>query len=164
MILALLYWLHMLATVFWLGGLGLMGVVVLPAAEKHLPAKPRATFLLALSRSMERIGWGALTVLLATGMFQMSANPYYNGFLAIENAWARAILFKHIVFLLMGTVSVAQTWFVLPALQRQVWRLAHGKANTQEMAALERRHRGLLRLNLALALLILLLTALARAA
>lgn len=162
--LAWLYWLHMLATVLWLGGLGLLGLVVLPAAEKHLPRELRAAFLLAVANSMDRIGWGALAVLLATGMFQMSANPYYEGFLAITNPWAQAILLKHIVFLLMGVVGVAQTWFVLPALQRQVWLLAHGKANEAELAALDNRHRRLLRLNLVLAALVLLLTAFARAA
>ncbi len=162
-VLALLYWLHMLATVFWLGGLAGMAFVVVPVARQHLQGEKQAAFFLALQQRMDRIGWAALAVLLATGMFQMSANPNYEGVLAITNTWARAILFKHLVFLGMVGLSAWQTWFILPELARQSMAQARGKGNKALAAHLLQKQERLLRWNMALALLVLAFTALARA-
>ncbi len=164
MTLALLYWLHMLATVLWLGGLAVLALLVLPAARRHLPLSAQPDFFLALQQRLDRLGWAALAVLLATGMFQMSANPYYEGLLAITNAWARAILFKHLAFAVMVGVSAWQTWFVLPELARQSLALSRGRGDPVRWQQLARRQERLLRLNMALAALVLALTALARAA
>ena len=102
-----------------------------------------------------------LTFLLATGLVQMSANPHYQGFLAITNRWAVAILAKHIVFAGMTVVSAYLTWGLMPALRRAALLQARGRA----VAGAERLHSRellLLRLNLILGILVLALTALAR--
>jgi uncharacterized membrane protein len=161
--LSLVYWLHMLATVLWIGALASMALVTLPAVRQLDDPAVYVRLLAAMQKRLEPLGWLCLLTLLATGMFQMSANPNYAGFLAISNRWAAAILAKHLVFLAMTGVSAIITWGVLPALNRAALQQVHGLP-APEAARLPQRHAQLARLNLALGVLALLLTALARAA
>jgi uncharacterized membrane protein len=103
--LSLAYWLHMLATVVWIGGLVTLVILVLPVAKRLLEPDLFAQFLEGLQRRLDPLGWLSLSVLLVTGLFQMSANPNYNGLLSISNRWAASILIKHVLFLGMIAVS-----------------------------------------------------------
>lgn len=160
--LSLAYWLHMLATILWIGGLSAVVLLVLPAARQGLEVEQYARLLDKIERRLDPLGWLSLAVLLGTGLFQMSANPNYAGFLAINNRWAIAILIKHLLFLVMIAVSAYLTWGLFPSLRR----IALLRARGQEVAGAERlvrRELTLLRLNLILGVVILALTSLARA-
>mgnify|MGYP005869463017 CR=1 FL=1 len=161
--LALTYWLHMLATVLWLGSLALLSLIVIPAMRRSLDAPVQLKLMAALQKKLDPLGWFSAALLLATGMFQMSANPNYEGFLAIRGQWASSILIKHIFFLGMIAVSAAQTWWLLPSIQRAMLR-QQKSGDMTEVEALQKREALLLKLNLILAILILGLTALARTA
>lgn len=161
--LSIAYWLHMLATVVWVGGLTTVSLLVLPLAQRHLESRAYAAFLNDLQRRLDPIGWFSLAVLVASGLFQMSASPNYEGFLSISNRWAIAILVKHVVFIVMVSVSAYLTWGLLPQLRRSAIRLSQGQGNTPLSEKLRRQNRRLLRLNLIFAILVLALTALARA-
>ena len=168
--LTLVYWLHMLATVVWIGGLAALSLLVLPAAHKALSIQAYADFLNELQRRLDPLGWFSLLLLAGTGMVQMSANPNYQGFLAVDNRWAAAILIKHVLFLGMGGLAAAISWGLLPRLRRLALRQAlaykenkEDHALIEQVAGLQRQEVLLLRLNLVLGVLVLGLTALARA-
>lgn len=161
--LALTYWLHMLATVLWLGSLVAVTLLVLPAARRSLDTKSQSQLLEAIQHRLDPLGWFSLALLLITGLFQMSANPNYEGFLAISGQWAISILVKHIFFGGMILVSAAQTWWLLPSIRRAMLRQQKSGDET-DVIALRKREALLLNLNLILAILILGMTALARAA
>lgn len=161
--LTLAFWLHMLATVLWIGGLVAVVLLVLPAAKKTLQTQEYAQFLGQLQRRLDPLGWLSLAVLLATGMFQMSANPNYEGLLSISNRWAVSMLIKHILFIGMIGISALMTWVILPNLRRTAIKQARG-LDTQSAGELQKREVFLLRTNLVLGILILGLTAMARAA
>ena len=161
-VLAIIFWIHMLATVLWLGSLASLSLLVLPALRK-VDLKSQGILLEAIQKRLDPLGWFSLALLLATGMFQMSANPNYEGFLAISGQWASSILIKHIFFGLMIVVSAAQTWWLLPNIQRAMLR-QQKLGDEKEIASLRKREALLLNLNLILAILILGVTALARAA
>lgn len=165
LLLATAYWLHMLATVAWIGSLVALALIVIPAASKALDPLLYSALLLQIQTRLQPVGWFSLAVLGVTGMFQMSANPSYQGFLAIANPWAVAILVKHLAIGLLVLASAVMTWGVLPALRRAALLRAAGKqveeAGFLRMARSESR---LLVVNLVLSLLILALTAWARAA
>ena len=127
-LLAVIYWLHMLATVIWIGGLAALALIVIPAARRTLDADPYAAFLGRVQERLQQVGWLSLLVLGATGMFQMSVNPNYGGFLAIDNRWAAAILLKHAAIGLMVIVSAYSTWGLLPQLRRMALMRAAGKS------------------------------------
>ncbi|OGO65777.1 MAG: hypothetical protein A2Z45_08055 [Chloroflexi bacterium RBG_19FT_COMBO_55_16] len=160
--LSLAYWLHMLATILWIGGLSAVVLLVLPAARQGLEVGQYARLLDKIQRRLDPLGWLSLAVLLGTGLFQMSANPNYTGLLTISNRWAVAILIKHLVFLVMIAVSAYLTWGLFPTLRRIALLRARGQ-DVPGADRLARRELLLLRLNLILGVIILALTSLARA-
>jgi uncharacterized membrane protein len=163
--LTIAYWLHMLATVAWIGGLAALALIVLPAARRTLDQPQFSALVSRMQTRMSQIGWFSLAVLVVTGMFQMSSHPAYEGFLAFTSQWAFAILTKHIVIGLMIVVSAYITWGLLPALQRNSLRQAAGHTvDTAHSDRLKRREMRLLQLNLFLSLIVLALTAWARTA
>lgn len=158
--LAFLYWLHMVATVILVGSLSALSWLVLPAARKLLSVQQQLSLLEAIRRRFEPLLWFCLGLLIVTGLFQMSVNPNYNGLLAGGTRWSLALLLKHLLVIAVIVISAIQTWEVFPALRRAL--LRPERVSEAEWQALERRQRRLLHFNLALALLILAVTALAR--
>lgn len=161
-VMALIYWLHMLATVTWIGSLAAINLLVLPASVRTLKLVDQLSFISALQKRLEPLAWFCMGLLLVTGLFQLSANPHYDGFLSTSTQWSLAILVKHSLGVIMGVVSAIQTWEVLPSIQRTLMRKESAKA--EELAKLQKRETLLLRINLILSALILGATAFARAA
>lgn len=160
-VLAAFYALHMLATVLWLGGIGALLLWVIPFLHKTQPPEKRAALLEQIQRRFDPLVWLCFVILAATGMFQMSANPNYQGLLAIENRWAVALFIKHLLFVGMGAINAALTFIILPGLKRAAL-LQSRNLPAPEAELLQTRQRLLLRINLVMGVLVLLLTALAR--
>ena len=159
--LSIAYWLHMLATVLWIGGLAALSIIVLPAAKKALKPKDFANFLAGMQKRLDPLGWFSVIVLLVSGMLQMSSSPHYEGLLEIQGIWASSILIKHILFAIMVFISGYITWGLLPALRRAALLQARGK-DDQTLQSLQNQEAFFLRLNLFLGVLVLLMTAIAR--
>jgi uncharacterized membrane protein len=159
--LSVAYWLHMAATVVWIGGLFFQGAILAPSLNRSLDPDAIANLLGHLRRRFVPLAWMSLAVLIATGLTQMSGNPNYDGFVQITNRWSAAILAKHLVIGLMVLAAGYQTWVLGPRLERAAWQ--HAKtAEAAELAA--RNYRRLTTANLALAFIVLALTAVARTA
>lgn len=161
-VMAIIYWLHMLATVAWIGSLLAISILVLPASKRTLKLIDQLSFISAVQKRLEPIAWFSIGLLAATGLIQMSVNPHYDGFTDISTQWSIAMLLKHLLGVGMVVVMAIQTWEVLPAIHRIL--MLKDKANEAELARLNRNETILLRTNLFLATLILLATAFARAA
>jgi uncharacterized membrane protein len=161
--LMLSFWLHMLATIVWVGGLALLALVAWPGARAALGPGPQlAAVLEQMQKRFNPLAWGSLAVLVVTGLMQMSANKNYDGVLRITNPWTVAILLKHLAVGAMIGVGAYQQWMVLPALARLAALAAHGR-EAPGLEALRRREAALLRLNLLCGVLVLAFTAAARA-
>jgi uncharacterized membrane protein len=159
--LTITFWLHLLATVTWIGSLAAISFLILPAARHSLDLDAQGALIDAIQRRLEPLAWFCLALLVVTGMFQLSTSPHYNGLLSTSNQWSIAILVKHIMVLVMIVVSALQTWEVLPSIQRAAIR-AQKTGDPAQLRVLRQRERLLLRVNLLLSILILAATALAR--
>ncbi len=160
-VLATLYWLHLLATVTWIGSLVSISVLILPVSGRALRPVDELALLDGVEKRLEPIAWFSVSLLIVTGLFQMSVNPHYNGFLSTSGQWSLAILAKHSLVVILVAVSAVHTWDVLPSMRRLLMR--REKADPEQILRLQRRERGLLRASLVLAALILLATAIMRA-
>ena len=160
--LALTYWLHLLATVTWIGSLASISFLILPAMQRSLSPDTQLVFIEAMQKRLEPIAWFSMSLLVLTGLFQMSVNPHYDGFVSISTQWSVAILTKHLLGIIMVVVSAIQTWEVIPAIRRAIVKSKKSQ-NTEELASLRRREIRLLRINFGLSILILLATSFARA-
>jgi uncharacterized membrane protein len=159
--LGLLFWFHLLATVTWVGSLVAISVLFQPAARRTLKPADQLAFIDAVQKRLEPVAWFSLSVLVVTGLFQMSVNPHYNGFLSLSNQWSIAMLIKHSLVVLMVVASAIHTWDVLPSLRRTL--MKKDRATPEEIGGLQRRETFWLRTTLVLAILVLAATALARA-
>lgn len=151
--LALAYWLHMAATIVWIGGLFFQSVILAPALGE---VSDRAALLERLQNRFQPLAWLSLAALIGTGLIQMSASPHYQGLLSIANPWSRAIFAKHLAIAAMFAVAAYQTWVLQPRISRL--------ALLDQAADSRRRFNRLARINLAMGILVLGLTALARIA
>jgi uncharacterized membrane protein len=160
-VMALVYWLHMLATVTWIGSLAAINLLVLPASNQTLKLVDQLSFIATLQKRLEPLAWFSMGLLVVTGLFQLSANPHYDGFLSTSTQWSLAILIKHSLAVILAVTSAVQTWEVLPAIHRILMKKEYADAG--KLAKLQHRELILLRVNLFLAVLILGATAFARA-
>ena len=158
LVLALAYWLHMAATVVWIGGLTFQTIILAPTLEGSPDLLER------LRRRFDPLAWLSLAVLVGTGLIQMSASPNYTGLLSIRNGWSAAILAKHLVIGLMLVLASIQTWWIQPRLARLVLIAARTPQVPAEVHVLRLRQFRLLRLQTVLSVFVLALTAAARSA
>jgi len=158
---AVTYWLHLLATVAWIGSIVATSVLFLPAAKQTLKPVDHLALIDAMQKRLEPIAWFCLVLLILTGMFQMSINPHYDGFVSTSTQWSSAILIKHILVIFMVVASAIQTWEVIPAIRRTL--MNKKKADEAQVIRLQKQETLLLRINFGLSILILLATAFARA-
>jgi uncharacterized membrane protein len=158
------FFLHLLATVAWIGGLVTLALVVQPVLDRSAAdLQTRARLLEALLKRFQPIANISLAVLILTGMVQMATSRYYKGFLQFDNLWAQAILFKHIAVLVMILVAAFITFTVQPALKRNALLIANGLADEAQIDRLQRQQTRLTRINLSLSVIVLLFTAIASA-
>ena len=171
-VLAVLFAVHLLAAVTWIGGLAMLALVVSPGARRvssgaAVPDGPAQNPVEALLTELERrftpLANLSLVVLVATGMIQMSADDNYQGFLQFNNTWAWAMLLKHLAVIGMALIA-GYVALVLEPERRRLHILS--AANRPDHAArqhLTRRRSRLAKLNLVCGLLTLLFTAVATA-
>jgi uncharacterized membrane protein len=159
---AITYWLHLLATVAWIGSIVATSILFLPAAKQALKPIDHLALIDAMQKRLEPIAWFCMTLLLLTGLFQMSVNPHYDGYLSTSTQWSVAILLKHILGIFMVVASAIQTWEVIPSIRRIL--MNKKKADEEQVIRLQKQETLLLRINFGLSILILLATAFARAA
>jgi uncharacterized membrane protein len=161
-ILALSFWLHMIATIVWVGGLALMALVVWPGARAVLgPGLELSEFIRRLQTRFNPLAWLSLAVLIVTGLTQMSANKNYDGLLRITNPWTVAILAKHLVVGAMIAIGLYMQVSLQPELARLAMLESRGRP-VPDAEELRQRELNLTRLNLICGVLVLGLTAAAR--
>ena len=159
---AVIYWLHFLGTVMWVGSLAAITFLILPAMKRTLDLNTQLALIEAIQKRFEPVTWFSLSLLVLTGLFQMSVNPHYDGFLSTSTQWSLAILAKHILGMIVIAVSAVQTWDVIPAIRRAIL-VSKKTKNLDQLDSLRRREIMLLQINLFVAILILAATAVARA-
>lgn len=156
-ILAASYWVHLLATVVWLGGIVLMAFIAWPALRQGT-LNSNQWFLLQ-KRFLPWVN-ASLVILLITGFIQMTNDEHYTGFLAIDGVWAWAMLLKHVAYIGMVVLTIYMQFLLYPAMERTaLLAQTHPETAAAERDKLAAREIRYLRLNVAAALVVLLFTA-----
>lgn len=144
--------LHVLAAMFWLGGMFFLGVIGAPVLRGIDPPSLRQQLFNALGVRFRTAGWIAIAVLIATGV----GNLYFRGWwgwqvLGSSLFWSsgagRALSIKLVAVAAMLVVSGVHDFALGPAASRAV-------AGSPEAVALRRRAALLARLNALLGLIV----------
>jgi putative copper export protein len=139
--------LHNLFTAIWVGGLIILGAVVLPVTNKILGKGAKTKELIdKVQNRLSAFVVVSILGLLGTGMLLARRAPQLEGLFSFANGYSTVLAIKHIVVILM----------VVVALLRRI-------ALKQRGEALQPRRRkaglGLLYVNMAMGILVLLLSA-----
>ena len=97
----------------------------------------------------------SLGVLIVTGLFQMTADPSYDGIMTFDNEWSRVMLAKHLTIVLMALSGWLLQYGVVPSLERTTMLLERNKGNAEEWAKLRQREVRLTWLNVILGMCVL---------
>jgi uncharacterized membrane protein len=159
--LAFVYWLHMTATVVWIGTVASLTLLVGPVAGRKLGSHEQFELFDGMQTRLESLSWFCLFLIVATGLFLMSVNRNYHGLVGMENTWEAAIVIKIALVIALAVISAWVSWGITPAIQRAKMRYRR-TGDTGAMDSLRRRERRLLALQVVVAVLILLATAVAR--
>lgn len=160
-VLTLSYWIHLIATVIWLGGLVVMAFIAWPALQRQTLQQNQ---WIDLQKQLNPWINGSLILLLITGFVQMTNDPNYTGFLNIDSLWAGALLVKHIAIVGMILIALYSQAVIQPNMARvKILSQKNPATAATEQDALLAQEIKLLRLNLFCAVLVLLFTAVATA-
>ena len=155
LLLVISYFLHLIATVIWIGGMMMNALLIYPRFKGD-------AVIGDMNRRYQPVAMIAMAALWFTGLNQMAINPNYKGFITISNVWSLAILSKHIVVIVMMALSAYSLWVVAPELKQLSLLQAKGKLNGDRIPVLSAREARLNQFNLICGIIVLFLTAIAR--
>lgn len=162
--LVLSYFLHLIATVVWIGGLVTLTVFVWPETRRVLADNPAWYNLLTrIRKRFVPLTNFSLVLLVLTGFVQMSFDPNYDGALNFDNEWSKVMLLKHIAIIGMVLCGLILQYGVTPALERASMLRERDKGDPAEWENLRRREVRLTWLNVVLGIAVLGFTAWATA-
>ena len=160
-VLAFSYWIHLLATAVWFGGLILMALVAWPAFKQaDLSSNQWLKFQQRFSLWVN----GSLVILLITGFLQMTNDVNYDGFLKVNTVWAWAMLLKHMAYVALVGIAIYLQTSLYPAMERTaVLSQKRPQLAASEQETLTQQESRLLKINLFCAVALLFCTAVATA-
>lgn len=148
---------HLVAAVLWMGGVLTLLYIVWPELKSALGFSPTRTRI--AYGVVRRFTWVFLTcivVLTVSGVYMMLEDENYLGMFDFRNWWSKLLFAKHALFVVMVAAAIYIGFVVNPRIGRGLEGGGHGKVAIQ-MAIRQRR---MAYLNIALILLILLITGL----
>ncbi len=156
--LAVINWLHLMATVLWIGGMAVNILVLMPSMKEGLEPSAAGKFTPLVMKRFRRLVYSSIIVLVATGVSMMLFSRSYLGPLELGNAWSQVLLVKHIFVTVLIIIAV----YAFQVLAPKVARVA-AKGPSPELAGLQKLQVRLAVSGLLVGIIILFLTGLTTA-
>ncbi len=148
---AIVTFLHDLFTAVWIGGLITLGITVLPSVKKVLGMGPQTKELMdAIQKRMSVLVYVSIVGLVLTGLLLSNRSPAFQGLFSFANTYATVLSLKHVLVLAMIAVALLRS-------------VVFGRRSKPPAPSQEKVKVGLLFLNIALGIGVLLLSGFASA-
>lgn len=109
--------LHVLAALAWLGGLFFLGLVGAPILRRVQPPELRQRLFHDLGVRFRSVGWGAITLLVATGI----TNLHFRGWLQWDAVLGNATFWRTAVGTALAVKLVAVTVMIVLSAIHDFW-------------------------------------------
>lgn len=112
--------LHLLAAIFWLGGMFFLGVVGAPLLRRIEPAELRQQLFHGLGVRFRKLGWWAIAALIVTGVLNLGFRGWlaWDGVLGSRAFWATAaghsLAWKLVIVVTMMAASAVHDFVLGP--------------------------------------------------
>jgi len=152
-ILSAVNWLHLIATVVWIGAMAFNLLILLPSMRETLEPPTMGKLMGTVMKRFRTFVYASMVVLAVTGVVMNLLNKSYLGILLMGNLWSIVTLIKHIFTAALVITAI----YAFEGLAPQVSGLA-AKGPSPELAQLQKKQMNLAYTGFVLGIIILLLT------
>ncbi len=101
-ILSLSNFLHLTATIIWIGGIMMILLVILPGAKESLESAPMTKRIMKeITKRFTPMANISILVIILTGLVIAFYEKNFTGFLEFNNLWSSVMFLKHILVVVM---------------------------------------------------------------
>ncbi len=134
LILSLSHFLHLLATVVWIGGIVMILLVILPGAKTALESAPMVSKLMKeITKRFTPMANISILVLVATGIVIAFHEENFLGFTDFNSPWNVIMLLKHFLVALMIIIHFYRGLILNPKIGR-----LSSQSNDSQVARLQK--------------------------
>ena len=151
---AIVDWLHLLATVCWIGGVFINVLAISPSTKESLDPPVAGRFMGAYMKRFRIIAYVCMGVLIVTGLVMMLFSSEYAAGFDLSSIWSLFLVLKHIMVLVLIILGICILESVFPKIKQ-----AGAKGPSPEMPKLQKRLHTLGMTTFIIGLLVLLFTA-----
>lgn len=114
----ILDFLHLIATIAWIGGMFFNFLVVLPTVQKVLDPATGGKFMGFLFKRVRIVVYVSLLILFVTGIPLKIANPHYVAIINFDNNWEIVGFIKHVFVALLALMAIFSFEFLSPRIAK----------------------------------------------
>lgn len=152
-VLSAMNWLHLLATVVWIGGMSTNLLVLFPSMKQGLEPPAIGRLMGIVMKRLRSLVYASIVILAVSGIVMNLLNEHYLGLFQFGNLWSMLTLIKHIFTLALVVLAV----YAFERLGPKVAKAVAG-GPSPELGRFQKKQMTLAVTGFALGLLILLLT------
>ena len=149
LILIIFYWVHLLATVIWIGGIAFILFIALPSSKQVLGTEA-GKLMGDISKRFTPFANISIICLIVTGFVLTWLNKHVSEIGIFENNWTSSLILKHILVLGMVVVHFYRGIVLNPKIVKTT--------SGTEKSTLQKLSLNLVKVNFGLGLLVLLLS------
>lgn len=154
-VLALNHFIHVMGTVVWIGGILMTLLVILPSSKAALESAPMVGKLMkAVAKRFTPLANISILMLIATGIILFYHDKNYTSFLDLKNRWNVVIALKHFFVATMIVIHFYRGLILNPKIEK-----FSSQPNEKQSSRLKKISLDLVKVNFALGIIVLLLTA-----
>jgi len=150
LILATASWLHLIATVIWIGGIAFILFIAMPSARQVM-GTDAGKLMGVVSKRFTPVANYSIALLVLTGATMAVLNNRFTSSTILDNNWIIILAAKHILVLTMIVIHFYRGWILAPKIVRMESK--PGKVALQNLSI------NLVKANFGLGLMVLLLSA-----
>lgn len=128
--------LHLMATITWIGGMFYNFLVLLPSVNSTLDAKTAGILMKSVFKRVRIIVYVSLLVLFVTGIPMKISSEYYVSIINFDTSWEIVLFIKHVFVALMALLAIINFEIIVP----KVGKLAmEGERSLSKLKALKKK-------------------------
>lgn len=132
----ILDFLHLMATIAWIGGMFFNFLVVMPTVQKALDPATAGKFMGMMFKRVRVVVYTSLLILFVTGIPMKIANEYYVSIINFDNTWETVGFIKHVFVAILALMALYSFEILFP----KVGKLA-AKGPSPELNSLRKRQK-----------------------
>jgi uncharacterized membrane protein len=148
-ILAVSYWLHLTATVVWIGGIAFILFIAIPSAKQVLGADA-GKLMGEISKRFIPIANYSIIFIVVTGAALTGFNKQFSGIGNFGNSWSLTLIMKHVLVFVMVAVHFYRGLILAPKIART--------ETISKKTSLQKLSLNLVKVNFCLGVMVLLLS------